>query len=121
MLENESELFSAIVSAPFGFVGVRTEAAAIHELVYLQHRFSEKAPTDKLAEKAARQIEKYLVQPDFRFNLPLKKTGSEFQHRVWNAISSIPRGKCAPMGKSPNTYNRPHAQWGRRAAQTGIH
>lgn len=99
MFENESDPFSAIVSAPFGFVGVRTEAAAIHELVYLPNRFSEKAPTDKLAEKAARQIENYLAQPDFQFNLPLKKTGSEFQHRVWNAISSIPRGEVRTYGQ----------------------
>ena len=99
MLENETELFSAIVSAPFGNVGIRTEAGVINELVYLPFRFSEKAPADKLAEKAARQIEKYIAQPDFRFDLPLKKTGSEFQHRVWNAISSIPRGEVRTYGQ----------------------
>ncbi|MES2048317.1 MAG: methylated-DNA--[protein]-cysteine S-methyltransferase [Pseudomonadota bacterium] len=99
MLENETELFSAIVCAPFGNVGIRTEAGVINELVYLPFRFSVKAPTDKLAEKAARQIEKYLAQPDFRFDLPLKKTGSEFQHRVWNAISSIPRGEVRTYGQ----------------------
>ena len=99
MLDQESALFSAIVSAPFGFVGVRTEAAVISELVYLPTRFMEKAPTDKLAEKAARQIEQYIAQPDFRFKLPLKKTGTAFQQKVWAAISSIPRGEVRTYGQ----------------------
>lgn len=99
MLDQESALFSAIVSTPFGFVGIRTEAAVISELVYLPARFSEKAATDKLAEQAARQIEQYIAEPDFRFKLPLKKAGTAFQQKVWAAISSIPRGEVRTYGQ----------------------
>ncbi len=99
MLHQEHELFSAIISAPFGFVGIRTEGAFISELVYLPDRFTEKAPVNKLAENAARQIEQYLVQADFVFKLPLRKTGTVFQHKVWQAISSIPRGEVRTYGQ----------------------
>jgi methylated-DNA-[protein]-cysteine S-methyltransferase len=92
-------LFAAIVEAPFGFVGIRTEGEWVSELVYLPSRFSEKSPTDQVAEKAAKQIAQYLEQPDFCFDLPLKKIGSDFQHRVWNAISSIPRGEVRTYGQ----------------------
>ena len=98
MSSSESEIFSAIVPAPFGYMGIRTEANQLAELVYLPDRFSEKAPSDACAEQTAKQIEAYFADPDFRFDLPLKKVGTEFQHRVWNAISSIPRGQVKTYG-----------------------
>ena len=66
-----SSIFSAIVGAPFGAIGVRTDAGLIKELVYLPPHFGEKDPADALAELAAQQLQHYLADPDFRFNLPL--------------------------------------------------
>ena len=93
-----SEIFSAIVAAPFGAVGIRTDAGSVKELVYLPPHFSEKVSTDPVAELAVRQIESYFADPDFQFTLPLAKVGSVFQHKVWNAISSIPRGSVRTYG-----------------------
>ncbi|MGX4641972.1 methylated-DNA--[protein]-cysteine S-methyltransferase [Massilia sp. SYSU DXS3249] len=94
-----SELFSAIVAAPFGAMGIRTEGERVREMVYLQPRFEEKAPENAVAELAARQVEHYLLDPDFRFDLPLFETGSAFQKRVWGAISAIPRGSVLTYGR----------------------
>lgn len=93
-----NSLFSAIVAAPFGAIGIRTEPGVLRELVYLPRHFAEKAPVDALSERAARQVEHYLEQPDFRFDLPLAEVGTAFQHRVWTAISSIPRGEVRTYG-----------------------
>ncbi|WMW79716.1 methylated-DNA--[protein]-cysteine S-methyltransferase [Undibacterium cyanobacteriorum] len=95
----ESALFSAIVPAPFGYMGVRTEDGLLAELVYLPNRFQEKAPSDACAEKTAQQILAYFDDPDFRFDLPLKQCGTDFQHRVWRAISAIPRGQVKTYGE----------------------
>ena len=94
-----SELFSAIVAAPFGAIGIRTEGDRVREMVYLQPRFEEKDPENATAELAARQVEQYLRDPDFRFELPLFETGSAFQKRVWGAISAIPRGSVLTYGR----------------------
>ena len=48
-----SELFSAIVAAPFGAMGIRTEDRRVRELVYLPPHYEEKAPQDAVAEQAA--------------------------------------------------------------------
>jgi methylated-DNA-[protein]-cysteine S-methyltransferase len=92
-------VFSAILKAPFGAVGVRTRGNAVHELVYLPPSFDAQAPADALAERAARQIERYLREPDFRFDLPLAPAGTEFQRRVWSAICAIPRGEVLTYGQ----------------------
>jgi methylated-DNA-[protein]-cysteine S-methyltransferase len=90
--------FSAIVEASFGAIGIRTEAGIVRELVYLPATFNEQAPNDALAERAARQIERYLDDADFSFDLPLAPVGTAFQQKVWKAISEIPRGKVLTYG-----------------------
>ena len=97
--EQASELFGAIVPAPFGAVGIRTLDARVRELVYLPPHFGERAPRDACAEQAARQVEQYLADPDFVFDLPLLASGSAFQRRVWDAISAIPRGSVRTYGQ----------------------
>jgi methylated-DNA-[protein]-cysteine S-methyltransferase len=92
-------IFAGIVHVPFGAIGIRTEAGALRELVYLQSSFNEKPPSDKVAEAAARQIQRYLKDPDFRFDLPLLPAGTEFQRKVWKVISSIPRGEVLTYGQ----------------------
>ena len=95
----EAAIFAAIVPAPFGYVGIRTEQKQISELVYLPPRFQEKSPSDAVAELAAQQIAHYFADPDFLFSLPLKSVGSEFQQKVWKAIASIPRGEVRTYGQ----------------------
>jgi len=98
-VSHNSQLFSAIVEAPFGAVGIRTEAGVVRELVYLPRSFNEKAPMDPVSEQAAKQVERYLNEPDFRFDLPLAHVGTDFQRRVWGAISAIPRGEVLTYGQ----------------------
>lgn len=91
--------FTAVVAAPFGAMGIRTEAGLLQELVYLPPSFHEKDATDALAERAVKQICRYLEQPDFRFDLPLAPLGTAFQHKVWKAIAAIPRGEVLTYGQ----------------------
>jgi methylated-DNA-[protein]-cysteine S-methyltransferase len=94
-----SEIFSAIVAAPFGAMGIRTEGERLRELVYLSAHYEEKAPQDAVAERAAVQVAHYFDDADFVFDLPLVETGSTFQRRVWDMISAIPRGKVRTYGQ----------------------
>ena len=91
-------IFSAIVPAPFGAIGVRTADALLQELVYLPPSHKPQDPADALAERAAGQIQRYFAEPDFRFDLPLATVGTRFQQRVWSAIASIPRGHVRTYG-----------------------
>jgi methylated-DNA-[protein]-cysteine S-methyltransferase len=94
-----SDLFSAIIEAPFGAIGIRTEPGAVRELVYLPSSFDVKAPIDQLSEQVVRQVERYLDEPDFRFDLPMAQVGTAFQHKVWKVIAAIPRGDVLTYGE----------------------
>lgn len=99
MHTSSSNLFSAIVEARFGAIGIRSSVGVVQELVYLPPTFSEQAPVDALAEQAARQVERYLREADFKFNLPLAPVGTVFQRKVWAVISAIPRGDVLTYGE----------------------
>jgi methylated-DNA-[protein]-cysteine S-methyltransferase len=90
--------FQARMATPFGVVGVRTAAGAIAEIAYLPRSAATLAPADALAERACRQIERYLDDPAFRWDLPLAPAGTEFRRRVWRKIAAIPMGRVRPYG-----------------------
>src|SRR5258708_20382997 len=52
-----------------------------------------------LAERACRQVERYLDDGEFRFDLPLAPAGSAFQCRVWDRIAEIPAGESRTYGE----------------------
>lgn len=90
--------FHAKLDTPFALVGVRTEGAALAEIVYLPRSAGTLAPANALAERACAQIEKYVADPGYRFKLPLKPVGTAFQRRVWDMIAAIPCGQTRSYG-----------------------
>lgn len=90
--------YNAILPTPFGALGVRTEGEWLTEVVYLPPRTSARAPDNAIAQSTVEQLERYLQDPDYRFDLPLGRAGTAFQQRVWAEISSIPRGEVQNYG-----------------------
>jgi len=91
--------FCAVVEFPAMHVGVRTRGEMLAEICYLPRSFALVAPANRLAERAARQFERYLEDPDSAFDLPLAEVGTAFQRRVWEVIASIPRGRLLSYGQ----------------------
>ena len=79
-------------------VGVATRAERVAEMRFLPPSTPVSAPTNALAERAARQLERYRANPDWKFDLPLLIEGSELQRSVWDAMCAIPRGGTRTYG-----------------------
>jgi methylated-DNA-[protein]-cysteine S-methyltransferase len=45
-----------------------------------------------LSKKIAKQVQAYLKNPDFEFDIDLPVVGTDHQRKVWNVINAIPRG-----------------------------
>jgi len=84
------EAWSATLRAPFAVLGVRTDARAVTAVSYLPLATRARAPRDRVAERAVRELERYLADPEYRFTVPLAPQGTPFQRRVWDAIAAIP-------------------------------
>jgi methylated-DNA-[protein]-cysteine S-methyltransferase len=71
---------------------VRTEGEWLTGIDYLPLGAATLAPLDAFAQEVCRQLSAYLDDPDFRFDLPTRPSGTGYQMRVWERIRSIPRG-----------------------------
>jgi methylated-DNA-[protein]-cysteine S-methyltransferase len=92
-------VFAAVVAFPKFKVGVATGAGRVTQLCYLPPAAAALAPQDALAERAARQLERYRDDPDTVFDLPLAVAGTPLQLAVWQAMRAIPRGRTRTYGE----------------------
>ena len=86
------EAFDAKLLTPFAVLGIRTSGELLAGIEYLPRGVATLAPVNRLAAKVCRQLERYLDDPQFRFDLPYEFNGTAFQSRVWRAICAIPSG-----------------------------
>jgi methylated-DNA-[protein]-cysteine S-methyltransferase len=89
---------SAVIAFPAMRVGISTQDGMVAAITYLPPATPLVAPQDRVAERAARQLELYRDDPDAVFDLPLALRGTPFQRRVWRALESIPRGEVRTYG-----------------------
>jgi methylated-DNA-[protein]-cysteine S-methyltransferase len=81
------------MATPFAVLGIHTAGESLTHIEYLPKGAATLDPLDRLAERVCRQIERYLDDPEYRFNLPFGYRGTDFQCRVWRAIGAIPSGR----------------------------
>ncbi len=87
------ESFHARWQAPFAVLGVRTSGEWLTDIEYLPIGSPTLAPLNRLAERVCRQLERYVRDPHFAFDLPFEYRGTPFQCAVWREISAIPVGR----------------------------
>lgn len=91
--------FDAVLTTPFGALGVRTGGDAVTEIRFLPPGTNAIKPKTALAEQACAQLAAYLADPKAGFDLPLEPAGTPFQRSVWRVIAAIPKGKTLTYGE----------------------
>ena len=91
--------FQAILQTPFSRLGVRADNDRVAEIVFLRGHGPALAPQNRLAERACGQIERYIRDPQYRFDLPIEPQGTAFQRRVWRKIATIGAGRTRSYGE----------------------
>jgi methylated-DNA-[protein]-cysteine S-methyltransferase len=95
--------FNAVISAPFGQLGLREHHGQLAEIVFLLEALPEKSPASPLLKEAVNQLQAYFRNPRAHFELPLASSGSAFQQRVWQALRNIPPGSTSTYGELAKT------------------
>jgi methylated-DNA-[protein]-cysteine S-methyltransferase len=91
--------FHAKLRTPFALLGVRVDGERLAEIVFLGRDGKALSPCNRVAERACAQIERYVGDPEFRFDLPLARRGTPFQRRVWAKIAAIGAGRTRSYGE----------------------
>jgi len=91
--------YQAKLPTPFALLGIRTEGGVLAEITFLPESAGALSPRDRLAARACAQIDRYLEDSEFRFDLPIAFQGTPFQRRVWKRISAIDAGLTRSYGE----------------------
>lgn len=76
-------------ATPFAVLGIITDGEAVTGIRYLPRSTPRAPPHDRVAERACREIERYLADPGYRFTVPYRLDGTPFQRRVWREIEKL--------------------------------
>ncbi len=95
----QASLYAAKYLTPFAVLGLRMEADKLAGIDFLPLDEASQAPSDALTRQVCEQIEAYLHDPDFHFDLPLRHAGTPHQMKVWQALSAIPCGQAKTYGE----------------------
>ena len=74
---------------PFAVLGIVTDGAVVTGVRYLPRHTAARPPHDRVAERACREVERYLADPAHIFRLPYQLQGTPFQQRVWREIEKL--------------------------------
>ncbi|MBI2314186.1 MAG: methylated-DNA--[protein]-cysteine S-methyltransferase [Betaproteobacteria bacterium] len=90
--------FTARMATPFAVLGIRTAGAQLLGIAYLPRQAAVLPPQTDFAGEVCRQVEAYLANFHFRFDLPFALSGTPHQCEVWRAIAAIPAGRTRSYG-----------------------
>lgn len=90
--------YQAKLKVPFGMLGIRCSDEALSGIDFLPAGESQ-APRSAFAREVCAQLEAYLADPAFRFELPLAPGGTAHQNQVWQLMRAIPAGKVRSYGE----------------------
>jgi methylated-DNA-[protein]-cysteine S-methyltransferase len=94
------ETFQARLRAPFATLGIATSDTHVTGIRFLAPSTAALAPRrNSIAFLACVQIQAYLEDPAYRFDLPLKFGGTRHRLSVWEAMQRIPAGKTRSYGE----------------------
>lgn len=92
--------FQARVRTPFATLGITATARHVTGIRFLSPSIPAAAPRrDTIAYLACVQIQSYLENPAFEFDLPILLAGTRHRLAVWEAMQRIAPGKTRTYGE----------------------
>lgn len=95
-----------VISSPVGPLRLLEEEEKLVGLYFGGEAVGGVPPTALLRETEA-QLQAYFRRELQRFDLPIRYGGTEFQHRIWQALETIPYGTTATYGQMAAAAGRP--------------
>jgi methylated-DNA-[protein]-cysteine S-methyltransferase len=90
--------YDAVIAAPFGRLGVRTDNNRLVDIDFVSTRLPLKTADSAFARRVCRELRAYFADPRHIFRLPLRLAGTEHQRRVWRTMARIPSGAVRSYG-----------------------
>jgi methylated-DNA-[protein]-cysteine S-methyltransferase len=102
---NSSSQYAAALPTPVGLLGVVLDGERVVAVERVEESLFVENALTLLAAEVTKQLEAYFSDARFRFDLPLKMVGSEFQQKVWRQLQQIAPGQVKTYGEIAKVLN----------------
>lgn len=83
----------AFLQSPVGLIEIKETDRYISSVKIIHEEDAEESEASPLLNNAIKQLEEYFSGERNVFDLPLKQSGTPFQQKAWEYLSTIPYGK----------------------------
>ncbi len=90
--------YQAKLATEFATLGVLTQGGMLTGIDFLPLDSEQLVPQNALAEATCQQLQAYISDPGYRFNLPLRLNNTVHRLKVWQALMQIPVGTVVHYG-----------------------
>lgn len=91
--------YAIVFDSPLGRLGLQCRDGRITRLDYLANTIPLKAATTPFERRVIKQLARFFLNSENHFTLPLDMQGTDFQCRVWQALTEIPAGQTLTYGE----------------------
>ena len=91
--------YDSVFESPLGRLGVQCRNDRVTRLDYVANTVPLKTATTPFERRVLKQLAQFLVNPEHHFTLPLDMRGTDFQCRVWEALTEIHAGQALTYGE----------------------
>jgi len=100
MREPDPSAFDACVRTPFATLGITASGTHVTGIRFLAPSTPAKVPKkNTIAHLACVELQAYLDDARFVFDVPIRLTGTHHRLAVWEAMQKIPAGKTRTYGE----------------------
>ncbi len=99
-------------NSPLGLLYLSTTFTGINKLKFVDDLTSETVltkPSHPLLVRLISELENYFSGSLKKFTVPLNPNGTDFQKKVWEAVSVIPYGQVVSYAKLSDSLHQPEA------------
>jgi methylated-DNA-[protein]-cysteine S-methyltransferase len=97
-LMNKTLTYDFVLDSPLGHLGACIEDEHIIRLDYLADTVVLKPPVTASGKQLAAELKRFFASSRHHFTLPVELHGTDFQQRVWHALTLIPPGQTLTYG-----------------------
>ena len=94
---------------PIGWVAITSSEDGLHELKFIHPPKQNEQKKTALVKEVIETLDRYFINSNRFFNLPLHFTGTPFQKIIWKLVASIPFGETRTYSEIASLYGNPQS------------
>jgi len=99
----------SLIDTPLGEIVLEGDGEAVTSLAFAGRRLPRGRRDDDALAPAATELREYFAGARTTFDVPLRATGTRFEHLVWDALAKIPYGATTTYGELAAKLGHPGA------------